>query len=753
MKRRQFLKGALYGTGGTMLTLGGVGTLTPFNSRKAIAADQDEEKIVHSACEMCRNQCPIEVRVKNNKIVKVDGNPFDPTVKGSICARGQAGPSLLYDPQRIKKPMIRTGDRGSGKFKEVSWDEAYDHIATKLKEIIEKNGPESVTLASRKGPHDLFFRQIAKAIGSPNQFSHEATCPMTRNVALHTTFGSEGVGVDYGNAKYIISLGRNWFEGIKVPEIKGLMKALENGAKLIMLDPRYNVTASKGEWVPIKGGSDLAFVMAMANVLIKENLYDKDFLDQYTVGFDKWVEAVKDKTPEWAEQETGIPKDKIIQITKEFAAAAPHAFVDPGWRTSWTSNDYQLRRAILIVNMMIGNFEVPGGIVQNKASFLLKSYPDQAGYMKDLGGAVKFPAPKSSSKLRIDDTGKHGTPGQLIVPYDGAVGKIVEAILDEKPYPIKAWLIHRFNPVITLTDTNKVIEALKKVDFVMTCDVYMTDTAYYSDVVLPECTFLERTEQVYDMSGGTPRYVLRQKAIDPIYPETKPAWQIYKELGEKMGIGDYFPYKDIDEVVANQLNPAGLLDHMKDKGVWTPPGMKPFYVRERDRKASIDGILFGKSDKKIAIFSEEIQEATGEGLPVYVKHPQPQESEFRFVQGKVAVHTNAGTHNVPILNELMPSNTLWINSQSAQKLGVKDGDEVVITSVTKEGKYEVKGKAKVTEAIRPDTVFAYHGFGRISPELKRAFGKGIHGNKLIPHEIGIVGNTVTSTTFVKVKKA
>lgn len=752
MKRRQFLKGTLYGTGGTMLALGGFGTLKPMNS-KAIAATQESETIVYSACEMCRNQCPIEVHVKDGKVVKVDGNPFDPTVKGSICARGQAGPSLLYDPQRIKKPMIRTGDRGSGKFKEVSWDEAYDYIATKLKEIIEKNGPESVALASRKGPHDTYFRQIAKGIGSPNQFSHEATCPMTRNVALHTTFGSEGVGSDYGNTKYIISIGRNWFEGIKVPEIKGLMKALDNGAKLIMLDPRFNVTASKGEWVPIKGGTDLAFVMAMANILIEENLYDKEFIDQYTTGFDKWVEAVKDKTPEWAEQETGIPKDKIIEITRGFAAAAPNALLDPGWRTGWTNNDYQLRRAILIVNMMIGNFEVPGGIIQNKAASILANYPDLAGNLKNLGGIAKFPAPKASTKLRIDNTGKKGTPGQIIVAYDGAVGQIPESILTGEPYPIKAWLIHRFNPVIAIQDSNRVVEALKKVDFVMTCDLYMTDAAYYSDVVLPECTYLERTEQVYDMSGGTPRYVLRQKAVDLVYPDTKPAWLIYKELGEKMGIGNYFPYKDIDEIVENQLKPAGLLEEVKEKGVWTPQGMKAFYAREKDPKANIDNILFGRPDKKIALFSEEVQEATGEGVPVYVKHPQPQEGEFRFVQGKVAVHTNDGTHNVPVLNELMPTNSLWINTQSAQKLGIKDGDEIVITSVVKEGKYEAKGKAKVTEAIRPDTVFSYHGFGRISPELKRAYGKGINGNALIPHEIGIVGNAVTSTTFLKIKKA
>ncbi|MDI6813035.1 MAG: molybdopterin dinucleotide binding domain-containing protein, partial [Desulfitobacteriaceae bacterium] len=320
--------------------------------------------------------------------------------------------------------------------------------------------------------------------------------------------------------------------------------------------------------------------------------------------------------------------------------------------------------------------------------------------------------------------------------------------LTGKPYPIKAWLVHRFNPVIGIPETEKTIAAIKKLDLIVTCDVYMTDTAYYSDVVLPECTYLERTEQVYDMSGLTPKYVLRQKAVDLVYPDTKPAWQIYKELGEKMGYGKYFPYKDINDFVSQQLTQAGLtVDVFKEKGLWTPPGMKPFYVRGTDPKAEL--ALLATKSKKIDIFSDEVQEATGEGIPVYKQHPQPGEGQFRFVQGKVAVHTNDGTHNVPVLNELMPTNTLWINVASAKKLGIHDGDNIIVVA----GKYEHKGQAKLTEGIRPDTVFCYHGFGRISPELKRAYGKGINDNKLISDDLGVVGNSVSSMTFVTLRKA
>ncbi len=748
MKRRNFLKGILYGTGGTVALVGGFGTFNYLGSEKAEAASQDLETTVFSSCEMCRNQCPIAVKVKDGKVCKIEGHPNDAAFGGVICARGNAGPSLLYDPQRIKKPMIRIGERGEGKFKEVSWDEAYTYIADKLYNVKDQYGGEAIALASRKGPHDWFFRSIGKALGSPNVFSHEATCPMTRSVALETTFGNEAIAADYANTKYLISIGRNWFEGIHVAQTRAVSKALSNGAKLVVLDPRFSVTASKGEWLPIKGTTDLAFVMAMANIMIRENLYDQAFISQYAEGFDKWAEEVKDKTPEWAEQETGISKEKIIRITREFAAAKPKAILDFGWRTAYTPNDYQLRRAILIVNMMIGNLEVPGGYYTTKPANFLKSYPDQAAYAKGLGSVAQPSFPKAS-KGRIDGTGVKGTPGQIIPTYDGAVGKIAESILTEEPYAIRAWLVHRFNPYISLTGSTKMIEAFKKLDLLVTCDVYMTDTAYFSDVVLPECTYLERYEPIFDMSGLTPKYVIRQPAVPLVYPDTKPYWQIYKELGEKMGLGDYFKFKDMEDYITQQIAPTGLtLAQIKELGVWTPPGMNAFYVRANDSKASLDNVLSNQR-KKIEIFSEEVEEATKQGVPKYISHPQPEAGKFRFVQGKVAVHTNAGTANVPILNELMPTNTLWMNTVSCKQLGLNDGDEVVISS----GTYEQKGKLKMTEGIRPDSVFCYHGFGRISPELKRAFGKGIHDNYLIPHEIGEVGNAVTSTTFVTVRKA
>lgn len=748
VNRRQFIKRALYGAGGTAVAISGFGALTKVAPKSTLAAGTNEETTVFSSCEMCRNQCPVAVKVVNGKVSKIDGNPNDSGFGGVICARGNSGPSMLYDPQRLKKPMIRTGERGSGKYKEVSWDEAYTHIAEKVDELQQKYGGESVAFASRKGPHDWFFRAIGKGIGSPNIFSHEATCPMTRSVALHSMFGSEAIAADYGNAKYIVSVGRNWLEGIHVAQTRGIMKAIDNGAKIVVLDPRFSVTASKGEWIPIKGATDLAFVMAMANVIIADGTYDKDFIERYTSGFDKWQEEVKDKTPEWAEKETGVPKDTIIKIAREFVKHSPKAILDFGWRTGITPNDYQLRRTIMFVNMMMGNFEVPGGYYHKKYAAVLKNFPEMSSYAKTLGNIYQPAFPKPST-YRIDGTGIKGIPGQIIPEGDGAVSQIPESILTGQPYPIKGWFVHRFNPVISITESDRIIEALKKLDLLVVCDIYMTDTAMFADVILPECSYLERYDKVFDMSAKTPKYVLRQPAVELVYPDTKPSWQIYKELAVKMGLGHYFPYEDMEEFISRQLAPAGLtLDYMKEEGVWTPEGMKPFYIRANDPTASLDKIV-QRTDNKIEFYSEEVEEATKQGIPRYVQYPQPKEGEFRFVQGKVAVHTNAGTANVPVLNELMPENSLWINQESADKLGIREGEDIIISN----GKYEHKGKAKVTQGIRPDTVFCYHGFGRISPDLKRAYGKGINGNKLINNVIGEVGNVCTSMSFVTVKKA
>lgn len=744
MDRRDFIKAMVASTSATLVYSKVPGSLMSDDLPQALA--EASVQTTGTVCEMCTTRCTVVAKVKEGKVAKMEGHPKDGGTAGTMCARGNAGVSLLYDPDRLKYPLIRVGERGEGKWRKASWDEAYTYIAEKMNAIKAKYGPEAVAMASRKGPYDAFFHTLGKAYGSPNMFTHMSTCPQSVGIAKAVHYGTGAVNQDLGNTKYIISIGRNYFEGLNVAQARAVRKALNNGAKMIYVDPRFTVTASKAtEWLPLAPGTDVAFVWALLHVLIKEKLYDADFVTNYTTGFEELSKEVEKFTPEWAEKECGIPKEKIVQIAREYAAAKPKAVIEFGWRSTFLDNDLDLRRAIVLANVIIGNYEKQGGCygVRTPAA-VSKIVPDCL--VEPLKGP-KLPPFPNFNKPRIDGVDIKDGMYSFVPVADGIVQQVPESILTEKPYPIKGFFAYRFNPVISITDSNRVIEAIKKLDLMVTIDVYMTDSAWYSDVVLPECTYLERFEPIMDASGAVPRFNLRQPAVPILYPETKPYWQLFKELGEKMGLGAYFPWKDINEYMEIQLAGTGVtLEELKKEGFWTAPNIKPMFLREADPKAPL---TFPTPSNKIELVSSVMEKAQKRGLPRYETKPQPPAGKYRFIQGKVAVLTNVASHNVPWLAELIDTNSLWIHPDSAAKLGVRNGDNIIVKSPVG----QQKGKAKVTEAIRPDCVYAHHGFGRVSPELKRVYGKGIGSNFLLPNDTGHGSNTINSATFVDIQKA
>lgn len=734
----------------------------------SLAADSQLEgsaEFKASYCEMCTSRCPIQAKVVDGKTVLINGNPEWAATGGTVCARGGAGFSQLYDPQRLQKPLIRTGARGEGKWKEVSWDEAYAYIAEKMKAIKAQYGPEAMAFANRGGAHMAYMVTLARAYGTPNIFTHESTCPLARTVALEATFGTSAMAIDYGNVKYLVSLGRNYFEGLHVAQARAVMNALAKGAKLVSVDPRFSLTSAKAqEWFAIKPGTDLAFVLAINHVLIRDNLYDRDFVEKYTEGFDAVKASVAKYTPAWAEQETGIKAADIERVARELAAARPRAVIDWGWRTQFTPEEFELRRAIVIANMLLGNLEVPGG------TFFVKSPPFINGLVgkevvPNLAGfkIPPFPAP---GKPRVDGAKVKGHPNYMVPPGDGAVQIVPEAILTEQPYPIKGWFVLRYNPVITIPNTQRVIEAIKKLDLLVVCDIYMTDTAWYADVVLPESTYLERDEGFNAYHGAVPVYTLRQQVVKPVF-DTKPHWQIFQELAQKLDLGAYFPYKDVEEIRLVQMGgKADLVKTAKEKGVLTF-GFKPIFLRDKSSVAEFikkvpeaqalvndQGIIdkpltnLKTKSKKIELYSHEAAEAFGRGVPEYRPVEMKKEGQYFYIQGKTAIHTNGHTHNVPWLYNLMGANRLWMHPETAKKLGVTDGATVEITSDY--GKQQ--GKVLVSEGIRPDTVYTYFGFGRLSPGLKRAYKQGINAGMLLPTFVAPVCGTTVQTTGVTIKK-
>jgi len=682
---------------------------------------------------MCTVRCPILVRVRDGKVVRIEGNPKEKSTQGAICARGNAGISLLEDPDRVRTPLIRVGERGEGKFRKASWDEAYRYIADRLKAI----RPEELGVARRPSAGDTFLLPFAKAFGTPNMFTHESTCPMTRNVAMEVTLGTASLATDYSKVDYLVSFGRNHMETISVPQAQGLLGALARGAQVVYLDPRRSPTsAAATTWLQPRPGTDLAFALAMLQVMIAENLYDQDFVKQYTHGFEELAKAVVEYTPEWAAEQTGIPAATIRDVARDFGAARPRAVADFGWFTAGYLNDFQLRRAILALNALAGNLEVPGGI------FLVKSLK---GYGTELGSwkKPKFPAVTAE---RVDGA---GVPGRfpLVPDKDGMIQALPESVLTGKPYPLKAFIAHRFDPLAAVPDQARMIEALKKLDLLVSVDVYMNDIGSYADVILPECTYLERTDPVIEASGLAPKIRLRQQAVPP-QGDARPSWRIYKELAEATGLGEYFAYKDIDEVVAAQLAPFGLsAAELAKSGQWTPPDAKPTYLRKSNPKAPIK---LKTASGKIELFSEELAELGFEPVPRYQAPPTPPKGTFQMIQGKSAVHTNTATQNIPWLHELRPENQLWIHPVPAARLGIKDGDGVIVRA----GGHEQRGKAKVTADVLEDVVFAHHGWGRLSPGLTRVTGKGISGNALMRAMTDpISGSLALRETFVEVVRS
>jgi thiosulfate reductase/polysulfide reductase chain A len=365
----------------------------------------------------------------------------------------------------------------------------------------------------------------------------------------------------------------------------------------------------------------------------------------------------------------------------------------------------------------------------------------------------------------VDGAGVKGEANVMVPPADGVVQWIPEAILTGKPYPIKGWFVFRHNPVISHTNTNRVIESLKKLDLLVACDISLSDTAWYADVVLPESSYLERDEGFFNASGAAPAYLLRQQAVKPV-ANTKPHWQIFKELGDKLGLGAYFPWKDMDDLRSIQMGGRQeLLKTGKEKGVISF-GIKPLFLRDKKSVADFvqmfpeaaskvngDGIIDGPlvnlktASKKIQLFNPEAEELFARGVPSYRPVQLADKDQLYFIQGKVAIHTNAHTHNVPWLFNLMPENRLWINPATADRLGFKDGARVELSSQW--GRQPAK--VLVSKGIRPDTVFTYFGFGRLSPALKRAYHQGTNSNLLLASTVAPVSGSSMHTGGIEIK--
>ncbi len=376
VSRRRFLQGSA-------LSLGALGAGKPvqaFAESPSQAAarlpwHRQAQKTTYNYCDICPWRCGILVRTVNGRVRKIDGNPKDPKSRGKLCARGQAGVSFLYDPDRLKQPMIRTGARGEGKFRNATWEEALDHSAKRLLAIKEKHGPEAVAFLGHTSGDFWFVDYLPQAWGSPNAAKPSMSlCTSPREEAALLTFG-RGIGnhepVDWGEARCLVLIGTHIGEDARNTMIQDLADARARGAKLIVVDPRFSSAAMKADyWLNIKPGTDTALLLAWMHVLIAEGLIDRDFVEKWTVGFEQLAAHVSTTTPEWAAAITSLSVEQIRETARALGGNRPQSVIVPGRHVVWYGNDTQRMRAVYIVNALLGAYGRTGGLYFNQTPYL-----------------------------------------------------------------------------------------------------------------------------------------------------------------------------------------------------------------------------------------------------------------------------------------------------------------------------------------------------------------------------------------------
>ena len=694
------------------------------------------KRTVYSMCGMCAVRCPMEVTVEDGRVRWLQGNTHDKAIGASLCAKGAAGIAFEYDDQRPQTPLIRSGPRGAGQWRRASWDEALDYIADKLKDSVEAFGPRGIALSDRGGAFNDLARTFVKALGSPNYFNHDATCGGNVHNAARSIFGFSHAGLvpDFKNAKHLVLYGRNIVESLMVKEVKAFMAAMAGGMRCTYIDPRASATAAKAtRFWQVRPNSDYALNLALIHEVLKQGAYDKAFVERFVSGMDVLRAAVQDTTPEWQEPHTGVPAGELRDFVKEIAGQMPHVIFNPGWMTARHKQSFYVSRTALILNALMGNLETPGG-------FIIAKRPEYYGRksLKPLAGRVP-----AVTEPRVDGA---GTTHPTWDPAIGMLHQLFAAMETSKPYAIGAYIAYRHDPITAMPDAEAVKRALDKLKLLVSIDVRYSETGWYSDVILPESTYLERANILAGLPGPVPVYAMRDQAIAPRF-DSRPAWWIFREILRRTGEKEALDFESIEELWNYQLEGTGVtVAEMRESGV---VGLAP-----APKLATRDQLKFRTPSGKIEIDSDLLKKAGLSAFPPYAARAAPTGDRFTLLFGRPPTLAHGQSLNNPILREIAPEQLLWIHPERAGPLGIRDGDEVEVSGG---GAYVGRLKAKVTPWIHREAVFMLHGYGAQVPLATRALGVGVadqrlqHG-KLYEFDPAGGGNALTET-IVRIKPA
>jgi thiosulfate reductase/polysulfide reductase chain A len=674
------------------------------------------------------------VHVDNGQVVFIEGNPHVPAMNGSVCPRGAAGTALINDHERPQTPLIRDGARGEGKWRKVSWEEAFDYVAERLTKIKAEYGAKAIALTDRGGPFRDIHRAFLRGLGTPNYNNHDSSC--ARNVqhaALSLTgMGRKAVAYDLKNARHVVLQFRNIFEAINVQEVNNLMAAMESGCKLTVIDIRANVSATKAtRFMQIRPGTDYAFNLSVIHEILKKRLYNKRFVNQYVEGVKELEQYIQPYSPEWAEQETGIEAAQIRAFVRELAEAAPAVIWHPGWMAARYTDSFYICRSIYIINALLGSYGAKGGLpFVNKPGDV-----DRKGLKKFMD---LYPKPEDK---RADGVGWRYPQFEQ---GPGLAHLLFKAMETEDPYPVKAYIAYRHDPLMGYPEPDRLRQMWEKLDLLVSVTFSWSDTAWHADVVLPLSPYLERESIIVTKNALKPQFFVRRRSVEPRY-DTKADWEIVSGLAKRMGLEELV-FDKVEDLWNFQLEGTGVTIDDFDATGMVPLSTKPLYRDFEDFKFKTDS-------GKIEIISKKLEDNGLQSLKPYQSPQKPPEGQFRLTFGRCALHTQGHTVNNPMLAEQMPENVLWINSDAAEQLGISDGDTVTVS----QNAYSESITAKVTSLIHPEAVFVIHGFGHKLPAETRAFGKGLADNKFMAGGLEVwdkAGGAIAyQEHFVEVKKA
>lgn len=655
--------------------------------------------IVKSTCRGCHGVCGVLLHMKDGKLVKVTGNPESPTSQGYLCIKGKSAPELLYHPDRLKYPLKREGTRGENRWRRISWDQALDEVSEKLLAVKRNYGAESIVGARGTGrPYYVMFHRFLNSLGTPNRLGFAHLCYGPRLTASVMTCGDLPVCDYYGfggiKPKCVLVWGSNLTEVGAADGMCGyqLDLTLNAGSKLIVVDPRKTPLAARADcWLQIRPGTDAALALGMLHIIIEEQLYDKKFVERWTTGFDGLVQRVKEYSCEEVERITWVPKDIIKSAARAYATSRP-ACLQWGVGIDQGVNNFQTIRALLILSGITGNIDIPGGDV---------FWVPPAG--------VVIQAPRLNPSIELSDKISSDIKAKMIGVNRYKLSSTIQptefinAVLSGDPYPIKALFIMGSNLLVSHSDCLRMVEALRKIDFTVAVDLFMTPTTQLADIVLPAASWLE-TDDVPDMHMvwcNTPRVKIATIG------ECRDDKDIIFDLARRMGMEDDFPWSNTTEYCDWLLKDTSLsFEEFKNIGI-----LKGSMVYRKYQQTGFD-----TPSRKFEIYSSSLESMGYDPLPRFIEPPEsPYATPDIFCEYPLIITTGARINpffhsegrQIPSLRRRNPDPLVEIHPDTARNLGIADNDWVWIES-PRGGR--IKQRAKLTPTVHPSVVSAQHGW-------------------------------------------